>query len=150
MPKKFRPRRNISRIDQYKKRQHGWWVRVMRNGFTYQKFFSDYASGGKIASLREAKDYRDELLEKYPPSPTGNVFNKITARNTSGYPGISKSGSYRKGHYYESWQACWIEKPGGKRVCRKFVFSESGRTELAAKRLAIKTRREAIEKLKHQ
>lgn len=136
--------RNISRVDQYAKRQHGWLVRVMRSGVKYQRFFSDGARGSKAGSLREAQSYRDELLRLYPLPKRGSMFNRKSARNTSGHPGISKSGSYRKGHYYEAWQASWIVKPGGKRITVKFGFSPSGRSERAAKQLAIKVRREAL------
>lgn len=142
-PKRNPEMRNISRVDQYKKNEHGWLVRVMRNGVNHQKFFYDSTYGGKSRSLIEAKLHRDELVRKYQLPPHGNNFNRITSRNTSGHPGISKSGSFRKGHYYEAWQASWV-LPDGKRVARKFVFSPTGRTEMAAKRLAIKVRREAV------
>ena len=142
--KRNKQMRNISRVDQFKKHQHGWLVRVMRNHITHQKFFSDGVFGSKSASLREAKIFRDELLQRYPPAPRGNMFNKPNSRNTSGYPGVSRTGSYRKGHYYKVWQASWILKPGGKRITRKFGFSPNGRSERQAKRLAIKARREAL------
>jgi len=136
--------RNISRVDHERKRSYGWLVRVMRDGVTHQKFFSDSMyQGGMWGSLREAKIYRDELLQQYPPRKRGNLFNRKSSRNTSGYPGISKSGSYRKGHYYEGWQASWI-LPNGQRISKKFGFSKTSRSEIAAKRLAIKARREAI------
>lgn len=115
----------------------------MRNGVMHQKFFSDGMYGGKSGSLREARLHRDELLGLYPKPERGNVYNKMTARNTSGYPGVSKSGSYRKGHYYEAWQAHWT-LPDGTRVSRRFVFSPTGRSERAARRLAIKARREGL------
>ena len=135
--------RNISRVDQPKKRQHGWLVRVMRDGVTHQKFFYDGVRGGETGSLREAKIFRNELLRLYPPPKRGNNFNKITSRNRSGTPGISRGGSYRKGHYYPAWQAQWT-LPNGKRVTKKFGFSPNGRSEIAAKRLSIKARREAL------
>ena len=134
---------NISCFDQYPKNQHGWLVRVMRDGIMHQKFFSDGMYGGKSRSLREAKAHRDELVTLYPKPERGNLFNKMTARNTSGYPGVSKSGSYRKGHYYEAWQAHWT-LPDGTRISKRFGFSQTGRSERAARRLAIKARREGL------
>ena len=142
MKRRKRPR-NISRVDYARRSWHGWLVRVMRNGEKFQKFFSDYACGGKSGSLRKAQRYRDELVRLYPLPPHGNLLNKMTVRNTSGHPGVSKTGSHRKGHYYEAWQASWT-LPNGQRTTKKFVFSPSGRTELAAKRLAIKARREGL------
>ena len=144
--KRDKQMRNISRVDQAKKNQHGWFVRVMRNGITHQKFFYD-KGGNEAASLREAKRFRDELLRLYPLPKRGNMFNRMSARNTSGHAGVSRTGSYRKGHYYQVWQASWILKPGGKRITRKFGFSPNGRSERQAKRLAIKARREALEAL---
>lgn len=136
--------RNISRVDQEKRRQYGWLVRVMRDGRTHQKFFSDSMHDGKHGSLLMAMEFRDELLSRYPPAPYGNMFNRTSRRNTSGHPGISRTGSWRKGRFYEVWQASWLDRRTGQRLTRKFGFSESGRSELAAKRLAIKARREAL------
>ncbi len=135
--------RNISRVDYARRSWHGWLVRVMRNGERFQKFFSDYAHGSKSGSLRQAQSYRDNLLRLYPLPPHGNLLNRMTVRNTSGHPGVSKTGSWRKGHYYAAWQAAWT-LPNGQRMTKKFVFSPTGRTELAAKRLAIKARREGL------
>ena len=141
--KKITKMQNISRVDQERKNQHGWLVRVMRDGINHQKFFSDSIFGSKLSSLLAAQKHRDELLHKYPKPEHGNVFNKITARNTSGYPGISKSGSYRKGEYYRAWQVQWT-LPNGKLVSRKFGFSPWGRSEKEALELAIKARQEAL------
>jgi hypothetical protein len=135
--------RNISRVDQEKKNRHGWLVRVMRRGITYQKFISDSTRGGERGSLREAKAYRDELLRLYPKPKRGNMFNRKNSRNKSGHPGVSRTGSYRKGRYYKCWQASWVLL-NGKRVTKKFGFSDGSRNETTAKRLAIRTRREAL------
>ena len=137
--------RNISRVDQDKKRQYGWLVRVMRDGVNHQKFISDSTHGGKHSSLLTAMEFRDDLLNIYPPSLRGNMFNRTNRRNKSGHAGISLTGSWRKGRYYAVWQAGWLDPRTGIKTTRKFGFSETGRSELAAKRLAIKTRREALE-----
>lgn len=142
--KKFR---NISRVDQGKKCQYGWLVRVMRDKVNHQKFISDGTHGGKLASLLVAMEVRNELLNIYPPSPRGNMFNRTNSRNTSGHAGVSRTGSWRKGRLYEVWQAGWLDPRTGRKTTRKFGFSETGRSELAAKRLAIKARREALEAL---
>ncbi len=136
--------RNISRVDYERRHMYGWLVRVMRNGLTRQKFFSDSVFGGKRASLYAARKHRDAVVAAYPLPLRGNMFDRKTARNTSGYAGVSRTRSKRKGHYYDVWQAGWV-LPNGKHVTRKFGFSEGGRSELAAKRLAIKARREALD-----
>ncbi len=72
--KKDEQMRHISRIDQFKKRQHGWWVRIHRDGKMIQRFFSDYAHGGNDErALREAKRYRDALLIMYPKPERGST-----------------------------------------------------------------------------
>lgn len=140
---KSKTMRNISRVDQEEKHQHGYLVRVTRDGEMHQKFFSDSAHGGKRAALRAAKEHRDELLEQHPPAERGSMFDRRTSRNTSGHAGVSRVRSKRKGQYYDAWQASWV-LPSGRRVARKFNFSPTGRSERAAKRLAIKARRDAI------
>lgn len=135
--------RNITRVEQELKRQFGWYVRVMRDGVTHQKFFSDFAHGGKGGALLRAIAYRDELVERYPKREHGNLFNRLSARNTSGYPGISRTTQLKRGVAYHLWQAGWT-LPDGRRVTRKFQFSETGRSEREARRLAIRAREQGV------
>ncbi|MGI8565123.1 MAG: hypothetical protein ACR2LZ_01430 [Pyrinomonadaceae bacterium] len=142
--KKDEQMRHISRIDQFKKRQHGWWFRIHRDGKMIQRFFSDYAHGGNDErALREAKRYRDALLIMYPKPERGNMFNRPNSRNKGNPPGVHRTHSVKRGYYYDVWQAGWI-LPNGKRINRKFHFSSDGRTEEEARRLAIKARKEGV------
>ncbi|MDQ3753759.1 MAG: hypothetical protein M3371_03400 [Acidobacteriota bacterium] len=142
--KKDKAMRHISRIDQDKKNQHGWWVRIHRDGRMLQKFFSDYAHGGSEGrALSEAKKYRDALLVLYPKPEHGNMFNKANSRNKGNPPGVHKTRSLKRGRAYDVWQAGYI-LPDGRRVNRKFHFSEDGRSEEEAKALAIKARNEGL------
>ncbi|MCA1593099.1 MAG: hypothetical protein LC754_10695 [Acidobacteria bacterium] len=138
--------RNISRVEQEQKRQYGWYVRVMRDGITRQKFFSDYAHGGKGGALLRAIAYRDELIERHPKPEHGNLFNRLSTRNTSGHPGVSRTTQSKRGAVYEVWQAGWT-LPDGRRVTRKFQFSPDGRSEREARRLAIKAREKGVEEI---
>ncbi len=131
--------RHISRVEQEKRKQYGWLVRVMRDGVTHQKFFYDSVHGSKNAALLAAIARRDELLQKYPPPEHGNLFNRITKRNTSKYPGVSRTRSLKRGISYDVWQASWT-LPNGKAVTKKFYFSPDGRSEKEARLLAIKAR----------
>jgi hypothetical protein len=135
--------KNICRVEQEKKKQYGWFVRIMRNGVTHQKFFYDSVHGGKSSALLRALAYRDELLQQHPLPENGNLFNRLTKRNNSGYPGVSKTQTERKGHIYDVWQAGWV-LPDGRHVNRKFQFSPTSRTEEEAKQLAIKARQKGI------
>ncbi|HEX8186190.1 MAG TPA: AP2 domain-containing protein [Blastocatellia bacterium] len=129
----------ISRIDQPDKHNHGYYVRVTRNGKTESKYFPDRASGGKRAARRAAKEYEADLLEKAsllkkrPPKPS--------ARNTSGKVGISRT-SYRYGaEASEYWQAAWVDHKGRRRSA-KYSIKKYG--EDKAKRLALKARRQGL------
>ncbi|MBA3322897.1 MAG: hypothetical protein H0T45_15815 [Pyrinomonadaceae bacterium] len=142
--KKDKAMRHISRIDQDRKNQHGWWVRIHRDGKMIQKFFSDIAHGGSDNfALREAKKYRDALLVLYPKPERGNMFNKPNSRNKGNPPGVHKTRSLKRGRSYEVWQAGYI-LPNGKHINKKFHFSLDGRSEEEAKALAIKARKEGV------
>lgn len=142
--KKSRARQNITRIDYERRQQHGWWVRIMRDGLQYQKFFSDSTHDGKASALRAAKEHRDYLLKRYPKPAHGNMFNRASSRNRSGgYPGVHKSKDMKQGRTYQVWVASW-RLPNGRSVTRKYHFSPDGRSEKEAKQLAIKARAEGI------
>ncbi|MGH9942350.1 MAG: hypothetical protein ACRD9R_08330 [Pyrinomonadaceae bacterium] len=142
--KKDKSMRHISRIDQAKKGQHGWWVRIHRDGKMIHQFFSDFAHGGsERRALSEARKYRDQLLVQYPKPERGNMFNRTNARNRGNPPGVHKTRSRKRGRYYNVWQAGYI-LPDGKRVNRKFHFSPDGRSEEEAKALAIKARNDGL------
>jgi hypothetical protein len=129
----------ISRIDQTEKHNHGYYVRLTRNGKTQSKFFADKAAGGKRAARRAAKEYEAELLEqasslkKMPPKPS--------ARNTSGKVGVSRTSYANSTHASDYWQAAWVDNEG-KRRNAKYSVNKYG--EEKAKRLAIKARREGM------
>lgn len=135
---------HITRINQPKKHQHGWWVRIQRDGKMIQDFFSDAANGDKLKALLEAQRYRDELLRTYPKPAHGNMFNRPSARNTSKIVGVNKTRSCKGEYCYDVWQASWM-LPNGKHVNRRFHFSPDGRSEREAKQLAIKAREEGLE-----
>jgi hypothetical protein len=47
--------KGVSRIDQEEKNNHGWFVRLMRDGERYSAFFADKKNGGKGKALALAK-----------------------------------------------------------------------------------------------
>jgi hypothetical protein len=140
---KVKALRHISRIDQEKRNQHGWWVRIHRQGEMIHRFFSDKSHGGKGRALDEAKRHRDALLLLYPKPEHGNMFNRVSSRNTSGRAGIHRTISRKRGRVYEVWQAGWV-LPDGRHVNRKFHFSPGGTSETEAKRKAIRARAEGL------
>jgi hypothetical protein len=135
--------RHISRIDQERKKQHGWWVRIHRAGQMIHRFFSDKSCGGKTRALAAAKQYRDELLLHYPKPARGNMFNRKSSRNTSGIAGVHRTFTRNRGRTYKVWQAGYV-LPDGTHVNRKFHYSRGGTSEAEAKRKAIKARAEGL------
>ena len=129
----------ISRIDQPEKHNHGYYVRLTRNGKTQYKFFPDKSSGGKRAARRAAKEYEAELLEK--AALLKKKPRKPSVRNTSGKVGISRTSYGNGAQTSEYWQAAWVDKKG-KRMSAKFSVKKYG--EEKAKRLAMKARRQAM------
>ncbi len=140
---KINAMRHISRIDQEKKNQHGWWVRIHRDHRMIHKFFSDLAHRGKLGALVEAQRHRDALLVLHPKPPHGNQFNKLKPANTSGVAGVHKTTQRKRRRVYDVWAASWV-LPDGRRKTRKFHFSLDGNSEAEAKKLAIKARKEGI------
>lgn len=87
-------------------------VRIMRQGKKYQKNFSKKKYGGWGAAAKEARKWRDEMLEKLPERQM-NAEGR-SANNTSGVVGVHlcRSAINRpSGRSYEYWR--WIAKwPG--------------------------------------
>lgn len=57
--------RGISRIDQEEKKNHGWFVRLMRDGQRYNAFFADKKSGGKAKALALAKKAYAAMVQEH-------------------------------------------------------------------------------------
>jgi hypothetical protein len=64
LPMRERPNYGVSRIDQPEKANHGWYIRITKNGHTEQKFFADKSYGGKAPALEHAREFRDLLKEQ--------------------------------------------------------------------------------------
>lgn len=129
----------ISRIDQPEKHNHGYYVRLTRNGKTQSKFFPDRSSGGKRAARRAAKEHEAELLEK--AASQKKKPRKPSVRNTSGKVGVSRT-SYGDGaQASQYWQAAWIDHKGTRKSA-KYSIKKYG--EEKALQLAMKARRRGL------
>jgi hypothetical protein len=128
----------ISRIDQPEKNNHGYYVRLTRQGEQYAKFFSDKRYGGKRKAKKAAKEFLEELEAELPPV---NLVGIKSVRNKSGYVGVNRTKSTSRGHTYEYWQAFW--NSGGVRRSAKFSINKYGARE--AKKLAIAARKQWAE-----
>jgi hypothetical protein len=131
----------ISRIDQPEKHNHGYYVRITRDGHTSAKFFSDKSSGGKRAALRLAKAHEAVLVKEAESRPRKRR-ERITSRNTSGKVGVSRTEWESNGRLSAYWQAHWTTSDGTRKSV-KYSISRYG--EDKARRLALKARREGMQ-----
>lgn len=154
MPKRNNDLVNITRFDQAprapgKAGQHGWWVRMQKNGEKYHQFFNDNKYGSKKKALEAAKQYRDAVKTQYidPVSTNVSPHTKVSKRSESGIIGVSRTKyQYQKrGRTYEAdaWQANW-PLGNGKYSSRQFSVKKYGEEEAFA--LALKAREEGLEK----
>ncbi len=135
--------RNIVRIDVPSKSTKGWQINFNRSKIT--KFFSDSKYGSEKAALKEAQLFRDacerELQIQLEKTKRTTSLNKLTKRNTSGIPGVSKFVDRRPNRGKGEWQAQWVDQDGKH---RKKTYSINKYGDSEAKRLAIEYRKRMI------
>lgn len=143
--------KNISRIDQTKKKLHGWYLRVYYKGQEYRKFFADNSWGSKVKALKAAKRHRKRLIKIKNRLPNekrtyDKRFYYPEARNrTTGVVGIYRT--YKRGRdgsitiYYSSTVS--VEK--GKPRTRSFNADNMG--EKKAFLAACDFRREGLKEI---
>jgi len=136
------PRRNISRIERLNSSGQtigGWEVRIQRQRRKQSKFFSDSVYGGKLAALRVAKEFRDELEFEAQRMNVAEKSLSPSARNRSGVVGVRLQFEY---HSW-SWMAQWTDGHGRRRS-KSFAVEKYGDVE--AFRLAWQARKEGVDK----
>ena len=138
----------IQRIDQPRSRTHAWKVILQRRKRIYTCHFSDGCYGGKQASLKAAKAYRDQLIARHPPMTRREVCVIRKTNNTSGVSGVTRidvmernKGRTLRRRY---WDAQWPTL-SGKPVHRKFSIKAYG--ERRAFQLAVHARRQGLRQL---
>jgi len=131
----------ISRIDQSVKHNHGYYVRLTRNGKNFAKFFPDKKCNDKGNALLAAQSFHAGLSSKNPPMPR-KKFAQIKRRfSKKGIVGVSKIIKEVKGRNYKFWQATWSPKVG---TVQKQAYSIKKFGEIKAKELAIKARNKGV------
>ena len=141
------PDYGISRFDDDIRNTHGWRVSLRRYGRMLVENFPDKKCGGRNKALNLARQYRDELLGKFPPITRREVCQIKRSNNKSGISGVctyAKSYKLRDGTVRESryWEASW---PGGngKNVSVNFSVNKYG--EELARSMAIRARMLGLE-----
>lgn len=138
--------KGISRIDQASRNTFGWYVRVMFNGKTRCKFFSDKVSGSKKKALNAAIQYRDQAEKELGRPRTDRLVASRTSRNSSGITGVrvrkqvvkTRKGERLVNKYYV---VNWSPWPG--KICTKMVsVEEHGEKGALLKACAIRRAKE--------
>jgi hypothetical protein len=122
---------------------------LSRRGKRHVKNFPDKKWGGKGRALENARQYRDELLRKYPPMSRKEFCSILRSNNKSGITGVYK---YAKGFKLQNgtikqswyWEATW---PVGNSQQDHQSFSVNEYGEDKARKLAIRTRKAALRDL---
>lgn len=137
--------KGITRIENYKRRADGWWVRLQSRGEKFSKFFkdSDYADDEE-RTLRAAQKHLRRLLREHPKMSRQENAERQTAR-TGEIIGVRRLIQKRFGHEYAVWQARWSPRKYTRRV-RTFGVDKYGEED--AKRLAIEARFDGLAKMK--
>ncbi|MGA9573200.1 MAG: AP2 domain-containing protein [Lysobacterales bacterium] len=141
------PNYGISRFDDDIRNTHGWRVSLRRYGKMLVENFPDKKYGGQKRALQLARQYRDELLGKFPPISRREVCQIKRSNNKSGISGVctyAKSYKLRDGTVKETryWEASW---PGddGKNVSINFSVNKYG--EELARSMAVRARMRGLE-----
>jgi hypothetical protein len=131
----------ITRLEQAATGTFGWQVRLQRRGVKFARYFSARSHGGWEASLRAARQWRDEAARQLPAGENPRTCAQ-SPRNSSGVVGVTKVAvAGRQGTTYHFWQATWCPAPGERRSIR---FSVLRHGDMAAFQLAVQARRQGI------
>jgi hypothetical protein len=138
----------ICRIDQPEKHNHGFFVRVQRQGKMYPAFFTDFKHGGRAQALAAAQRYRRKLLARLgpPQKMLRRWWAEIVRRKgRSGIHGVQRVVDRRSGRPRIYWKANWSPEPY---VVRRKHFSARKFGNEEARRLAIRARRAGVRSMK--
>lgn len=128
----------IFRRDIPKSVTDGWQIYLHRDGVAHQKFFSDSKWGGRAQALATAKQYRDELLRKYPPLLKRDMAIRSRKKSDTGYIGVTRVQRDKRW----VWRAR-IALPDGKSLTKAFSEKMYGKSQ--ARALAIAARQQMVE-----
>jgi hypothetical protein len=119
--------KGISRIDQPSRNTFGWYVRVMFNGETRCKFFSDKASGSKRKALEAAIKYRNQAEKELGRPRTDRQVTSGSGKTETGVTGVTIKKEIKKTNKGEKivnkyYVVTWHPWPG--KTCAKMVSIE--------------------------
>jgi hypothetical protein len=138
----------ICRIDQLEKHNHGFFVRLARQGRIHSAFFADKKHGGREAAFAAAQKHYRQLRVKLgePKTNTRRFWAELRRRKgRSGIHGVQKIVDRRSGKPVTVWKATWSPEPY---VVRRRQFSVRKHGAKRAKLLAIRARKAGLRSMK--
>lgn len=134
-------RRKPEHLYAIKKRVGPWGtvyrVSLTRAGKSVAKLFRDRDHGSSRAALKAAKTWRDTQLAVLMPKTRTEFGRMISAKNTSGCPGVYRRKTVVRGREYWVWQA---QSPSGAGPLRTRSFSVDRYGEDQAYQMAVQVR----------
>lgn len=134
----------VCRIDQAEKRNHGFFVRLQRNGKIHSAFFTDLKHGGQAQALAAAQLHHRKLLKKFglPQQKSRRWWAELRRRKgSSNVVGVQKVVDRRFKPSRVIWKATWSPEPY---FARRRQFSARKFGARKAKKLAIRARRAGV------
>jgi hypothetical protein len=104
----------ICRIDQPKKHNHGYFVRLQRRGKIHSAFFSDKQHGGRRKALVAAQAEHHKMLAKFglPVRKSRRWWAELPRRKgSSNVIGVQRLVVRRDGRIRNYWKATWSPEP---------------------------------------
>lgn len=155
-PRRAPPRRmntpsrtpGICRIDQPEKHNHGFFVRLARQGKIHSAFFSDKRHGGRKSAFAAAqKHYRSLRLKLGATKTPSRRFwaTRQRRKGRSGILGVQRLVNRRGQNLVIVWKATWSPEPY---VIRRKQFSVRKHGAKRAKELAIRARNAGLRSMK--
>ena len=99
--------KGISRVDNEKRKTHGWYARVTKDGVTRGRFLSDATHGGEKAALKKAVAARNELESEMGRPRTDRTImpprHKKSDGNTTGVVGVNRVNIGPLGSFEVTW-----------------------------------------------
>ncbi|MGD1088576.1 MAG: AP2 domain-containing protein [Verrucomicrobiota bacterium] len=134
----------ISRIDQPEKYNHGFFVRLQRNGKVHSAFFTDKKHGGRARALVAAREHYQKLRGKLgpPKQMSRRLWAELRRRkSSSNIVGVQRIVDWRSARPRTYWRAMWSPEPY---VIRRKMFSVKKFGARKARLLAIRARRAGV------
>ena len=119
-------------------------ILINHNKEIIQEYFYYGAKRSEQAAYKAALTRWKELRELYPVLNKRRFREVVRKETASGIPGVVRITTISKGHEYDVWKANWTSIRGVRKT-KQFSVNKYG--EKQAKRLAIKTRQEALVKI---